>query len=91
MVSPLHYQGIFVPHSSAASTARPSARIHELWFSNNMNYGHQKSNTPESNYPPKPTKLTPLYSRKRSEITNIDESIFPKNKSKTELKLISIF
>ena len=80
MVSPLHYQGIFVPHSSAASTARPPARIHELWFSNN-----QKSNTPESNYPPKPTKLTPLYSRKRSEITNIDESIFPKNKSKTDM------
>ncbi len=80
MVSPLHYQGIFVPHSSAASTARPSARIHELWFSNN-----QKSNTPESNYPPKPAKLTPLYSRKRSEITNIDESIFPKNKSKTDV------
>jgi hypothetical protein len=85
VVSPLHYQGIFVPHSSAASTARPSARIHELWFSNNMNYGNQKSNTPESNYPPKPTKLTPLYSRKRSEITNIDESIFPKNKSKTDM------
>lgn len=85
MVSPLHYQGIFVPHSSAASTARPSARIHELWFSNNMNYGNKKSNTPESNYPPKPTKLTPLYSRKRSEITDIDESIFPKNKSKTDM------
>jgi len=100
VVSPLHYQGIFVPHSSAASTARPSATIHELWFSNSnqksnhsidlTNYNNmQQNNHQAAGPPPKPTKLTPLYSRKRSEITNVDESVFANNntKSKTDLLL----
>ena len=55
-----------------------------MWFSNKMNLFEQAISKTDSKglpgpYPPKPAKLTPLYSKKRSEISNIDESIFTKN------------
>ncbi len=61
-----------------------------MWFSNKLNDLFENNGTSKNSsrnvklsssldYPPKPTKLTPLYSKKRSEITNIDESIFSKN------------
>ena len=63
-----------------------------MWFSNKLNNlfdnGTSKVNNKNSllpnldpAYPPKPNKLTPLYSKKRSEISNIDESIFAKKEA----------
>lgn len=59
-----------------------------MWFANQtkiepfMENQNSMNNVSRMNsiYPPKPTKLTPLYARKRSEITNIDDSLFSKVK-----------
>lgn len=56
-----------------------------MWFANQNDQVLKSLNSFETkatmeNYPPKPTKLTPLYSKKRSEITNIDDSLFSKKK-----------
>lgn len=86
--------GLFSNPSSAASGKRP--QIHELWFQHSSANGSKKIfpinpyERPDSSVPLKPKKLTPLYSKKRSEITNIEEkkeSVKKSKKSKTSKKL----